>query len=134
MTPFTSIGKRELMPLTTTVLVVEDESLVRMHLVGMLEGAGFQTLEASSAAAAIAILEQHDEIRVVFTDIQMPGTMDGIALAHCVRKRWPPTIIIVCSGKITPTTDELPEDVAFLPKPFQPDKFHRVLADVETRL
>jgi CheY-like chemotaxis protein len=118
----------------TTILVVEDESLVRMHLVDMLERAGYHTLEASSAAAAIEILEGHDEIRVVFTDIQMPGTMDGIALAHYVRKRWPPTIIIVCSGKISPARDELPENVAFLPKPIQPDSFRRVLADVQARL
>jgi two-component system, response regulator PdtaR len=118
------------MPSTTTVLVVEDESLVRMHLVDMLQEAGYHTLEASSAAAAIAVLEQHEEIRVVFTDIQM----DGIALARCVRKRWPPTIIIVCSGEIAPAKDELPEHVAFLPKPFQREKFLRMLADVETRL
>ena len=64
------------------VLVVDDEALVRMDLVKTLEGAGYQTFEAASAATAIGILERHSEIRVVFTDIQMPGTMDGLELAR----------------------------------------------------
>lgn len=74
------------------ILVVEDEALVRMDLVSTLEDAGFTAFEASSPKEAIDILEQHSEIRVVFTDIQMPGTMDGLELAHYVRKRWPTTI------------------------------------------
>jgi len=81
------------------VLVVEDEPVVRLDLIGTLERAGFGTPEAGSAAEAIALIEGHPEIRVVFTDVQMPGTMDGIALANCVRERWPPTIIVVSSGR-----------------------------------
>jgi len=74
------------------VLVVEDEPLIRSHLVAMLENEGCKTYEAGSAAEAIAILESNSKITVVFTDVQMPGTMDGIALARYVRERWPPTV------------------------------------------
>ena len=116
------------------VLVVEDEALVRMDLVKTLEGAGYQTFEAASAATAIGILERHPEIRVVFTDIQMPGTMDGLELARYVRERWPPTIIVISSGKVAPKAEEMPDDVAFLPKPYQERMLRKVLADVASRL
>jgi CheY-like chemotaxis protein len=117
-----------------TVLVVEDEVLVRMHLTEMLQDAGYLTLEASSAAEALAILEKHREIRVVFTDIQMPGTMDGIALARYVRKRWPPTIIVVSSGKTRPKAGELPDDMDFLAKPYEAQSLNRIMSDVAERL
>src|SRR5688572_5317424 len=81
------------------VLVVEDEPLVRLDLETRLADTGYLVFEASSAAEAIAILERHPQIRVVFTDIQMPGDMDGLALARYVRDRWPPTIIVVSSGR-----------------------------------
>src|SRR5688572_5865336 len=84
------------------VLVVEDEPLVRLDLATRLADAGYLIFEASYAAEAIGILERHPQIRVVFTDIQMPGDMDGLALAHYVRHRWPPTIIVVSSGRVQP--------------------------------
>ena len=68
-------------------LVVEDEALMRFDLAQSLEAEGYKTFEAADAAEAIAVMEAHPEIRVVFTDIQMPGTMDGLALSHYVRKR-----------------------------------------------
>jgi two-component system, response regulator PdtaR len=116
------------------VLVVEDEALVRFDLVKTLQVTGYQTFEAASAAEAIAILEQHSEIRVVFTDIQMPGTMDGLELARYVRERWPPTIIVISSGKVAPKAEEMPDDVAFLPKPYQERALGKILADVAGRL
>ena len=76
------------------------------------------TFEASSATEAIAIVERHPEIRVVFTDVQMPGKMDGLELARYVRKRWPPTIIVIASGRSAPQPDEMPDDVSFLAKPW----------------
>ena len=79
-------------------LVVEDDPLVRFDLAQSLEAEGYKTFEAGDAAEAIAVMEAKPEIRVVFTDIQMPGTMDGLALSHYVRKRWPPTIIVVSWG------------------------------------
>ena len=101
------------------VLVVDDEALIRMDLVEILQDRGFPTYEADNAAEAIAILEKHDEIRVVFPDIQMPGRMDGVELAHYVRKRWPPTVLIVCSGNRTPSNGSLPSACSFIAKPFE---------------
>ena len=118
----------------SAVLVVEDEALVRMDLVANLEDSGYRTFEASSATEAIDVLERHPAIRVVFTDIQMPGTMDGLALARCVRERWPPTIIVISSGKIQPKEDEIPDGVSFLAKPYEERKLSRILAEVAQRL
>lgn len=116
------------------VLVVEDEVLVRYDLVSTLELAGYETHEASTAAEAIRILEQHEEIRVVFTDIQMPGDMDGLALARFVRERWPPTIIIVSSGRVQPRPEDMPENVPFLAKPYEERTLRTILDHVAARL
>jgi len=83
---------------------------------------------------AIRILEKNSKITVVFTDIQMPGTMDGIALARYVRKRWPPTIIVVSSGKIRPGAGALGDDIAFLAKPYEDQRLSQVMDDVRKRL
>jgi CheY-like chemotaxis protein len=117
-----------------TVLVVDDEAFVRMDLVDTLKAAGYRTREASCAAEAVEILEQDPQIRVVFTDIQMPGSMDGLALSHYVRERWPPTVIVICSGNRTPAQEELPSDANFMAKPFGRHEMSRILEKVETRL
>lgn len=101
-----------------TVLVVEDEALIRIAIVDELEVAGFQVFDADSAAAAIAIIERHADIRMIFTDIDMPGTMDGLKLAAFVRDRWPPIKIIVTSGRVIPGAAELPPGVPFVAKPY----------------
>lgn len=119
---------------TTTALVVDDEALVRMDLVDMLNAVGYRTREACCAAEAIEILEQDPEIRVVFTDIQMPGSMDGLALSHFVRERWPLTVIVICSGNPTPAQDEIPSGADFLSKPIGPPKLGKVLEMVALRL
>lgn len=80
-----------------SVLVVEDEVLVRTDLSLHLREAGFPVFEAGSAAEAIEILDRNGSIRIVFTD-RMPGEMDGCGLARVVRERWPPTMIVMCSG------------------------------------
>jgi DNA-binding LytR/AlgR family response regulator len=95
---------------------------------------GCKTYEAGSAAEAIAILERNSEITVVFTDVQMPGTMDGIALAQYVRKRWPPTIIVVSSGKTHPAPGALPEDIPFVAKPYEDHRLSEVIGHVRERL
>jgi len=82
-----------------TVLVVEDQPLLRLHAVDMIEDAGFTALEAEDADAAVAILMLSEDVHLVFTDIEMPGSMDGIQLAALVRDRWPPMHIIVTSGR-----------------------------------
>jgi two-component system, response regulator PdtaR len=101
------------------VLVVEDESLVRMETVDFLVEEGFSVLQAHNADAAILILEKHAEIRLIFTDIHMPGSMDGLKLAHYVRRRWPPVRIILTSGKRDLVEEEMPVDSLFMTKPYR---------------
>jgi two-component system, response regulator PdtaR len=117
-----------------TILVVDDEWLIRSDLAQSLEEAGYRTREACNSAEAIAMLEKHREIRVVFTDIQMPGSMDGVALAHCIRQRWPPTILVISSGNRRPHRSELPEDTEFLAKPVDKECLGAILQEVERRL
>jgi CheY-like chemotaxis protein len=101
------------------VLVVEDELLLRMRAVDMVEDAGFTSVEAVDADQAIAILESRSDIALLFTDIQMPGSMDGLRLAHAVRKRWPPIKIILVSGQLKLVDLELPADSRFFGKPLE---------------
>jgi CheY-like chemotaxis protein len=101
------------------VLVVEDHPLVRMGVLEVLIEAGFEVLEASSTVEAIRILEARPDIHLVFTDAGMPGTMDGIELAHYIRNRWPPVKLIVVSGEVTIDTRELPSGARFFPKPYR---------------
>jgi CheY-like chemotaxis protein len=112
------------------VLVVEDEPLLRMNAVDIVEEAGFAVIEASNADDAIAILESRDDIRVVFTDIQIPGSMDGLKLAHAVRGRWPPIRIIATSGRVKVSGDDLPDGGRFLGKPYTSSEVARLLAEL----
>ena len=116
------------------VLIVEDEALVRIDLIETLQEAGFKTFEADNAAEAIAIMETNSEIRVVFTDIEMPGTMDGLALSHYVRRRWPPTIIVISSGRHRPEPDAMPHLAAFIAKPYSPAELGRVFDDIRCQV
>src|SRR3982751_3864908 len=99
------------------VLVVEDELLLRMRAVDMVEDAGFTSVEAVNADEAIAILESRSDITLLFTDIQMPGSMDGLKLAHAVHARWPAIKIIRFSGQVKPSDAERPTDSRFFGKP-----------------
>jgi CheY-like chemotaxis protein len=110
-----------------TVLVVDDEFLVRLAAVEMVEDAGFIALEAEDADVAIKLLEAHPEIRLVFTDINMPGTMDGLKLANYARERWPPLKFIIVSAQPSRTVD-LPEGAHFHPKPYAADVIRQSLA------
>jgi CheY-like chemotaxis protein len=105
--------------IAAVVLVVEDEMLLRMRAVEMVEDAGFTSVEAVDADQAIAILESRSDIVLLFTDIQMPGSMDGLRLAHAVRKRWPPIKIILVSGQLKLADLELPADSRFFGKPLE---------------
>ena len=100
------------------VLVVEDEVLIGLQAVSLLEEAGFNTLQAGSADEAIALLEARKDIRVVFTDINLPGSMDGLRLAHAIRHRWPPIELVLTSGHIRVGEEEMPEGGIFLDKPY----------------
>src|SRR5258707_14671466 len=111
-------------PLTIkpTVLVVEDELLLRMRAVDIVEDAGFTPLEAVNADDALALLESRSDIDLLFTDIQMPGTMNGLKLAHAVHERWPSIKIILVSGQVTPTEAEKPVNSRFFGKPLEVKK------------
>jgi DNA-binding NtrC family response regulator len=92
-----------------TVLVVEDEPIIRMATVGMIEDAGYDVIEASNADDAIVSPMAHPEIRMVISDIEMPGSMDGLKLIHAVRERWPPAVLILTSGRLSPLVADMPE-------------------------
>jgi two-component system, response regulator PdtaR len=104
------------------VLVVEDEILIRMMAVDLVEMAGFEAVEAANADEAISILEGRSDISVVFTDIHMPGSIDGLKLAHFVRRRWPPIELIVTSALFDVPDEHLPTRGVFLPKPYNAEQ------------
>ena len=91
------------------VLIVEDELLLRINAADMIAAAGFEVVEAANADDAIEILESRRDITVVFTDIQMPGSMDGLKLARAVRGRWPPIKIVATSGLVDVGEKDLPQ-------------------------
>ena len=105
-------------PNRPVILVVEDDFLLRMNAADIIRDAGFDVLEASNADEAIIILESRNDISVVFTDVQMPGSMDGLKLARAVRGRWPPIQIVTTSGQCVVQATDLPEGGRFLPKPY----------------
>ena len=113
-----------------TVLVVEDESLIRFIIVEELHDAGFLTVEANGADEAIAILGARQDITLVFTDVDMPGSMDGAKLAAAVRDRWPPVHIIITSGKAKP--EIMPMHALFIPKPYVPTDVVSAMRTFET--
>jgi two-component sensor histidine kinase/CheY-like chemotaxis protein len=101
----------------TNVLVVEDEMILRMRAVDIVEDAGFTAVEAVNADQALAILEARSDIALLFSDIQMPGTMDGLKLAHAVHERWPAIKIILVSGQVKLTDADRPANSLFIGKP-----------------
>ena len=117
-------------PKRPVVLVVEDEFLLRMDAVDMIGNAGFDVVEAANADQAIEILEARRDITVVFTDIQIPGSMDGLKLARAIRGRWPPIKIIATSGRLSVAEIDLPEGGRFLPKPYGSHEITGVLREL----
>lgn len=101
------------------VLIVDDEFLIRAHIVAIFEDAGCSIIEASSASEAIPLLEKHRSLQTVITDISMPGLMDGMGLAHHIAEQWPETQVIVCSGNELPFKSALPQGAMFFAKPMQ---------------
>lgn len=115
------------------VLVVEDETLVRMVAVDHLIEAGFRVLEARDADEALEILSERTDCRAIITDVKMPGSMDGIDLAHVVAERWPTMSIAVVSGHARPNAAELPAGAVFLPKPYRCDELIEVAASLVSK-
>jgi len=101
------------------VLIVEDEPLLRMLAVEVAEEAGFLVIEAADADEAVILLESRNNISVLFTDINMPGSMDGLKLAHAVRDRWPTVKILLVSGQVRLLPSEAPSNSCFVGKPYR---------------
>jgi CheY-like chemotaxis protein len=102
------------------VLVVEDDPLVRVFGADVLEDAGFAVIEAGDAEEALHILEARSDVRVVFTDIEMPGSLNGLGLAWRIRELWPEIHVLITSGRHVPSLDEMPREDRFVPKPYAP--------------
>lgn len=101
------------------VLVVEDEAIIRMNIIQVAEDSGYDVLEAADADEAILILQSRNDIRVVFTDVGMPGSMDGLRLARFIKDRWPPIQLVVSSGRDVSNYPDFPENSRFIGKPYQ---------------
>lgn len=101
------------------VLIVDDEPLLRTLAVEVVEDAGFVAIEACDADEAVILLESRTDISLLFTDINMPGSMDGLKLAHAVRDRWPPIKILLASGQERLQPFELPSNSCFVGKPYR---------------
>jgi CheY-like chemotaxis protein len=111
-----------------TILLVEDDVLVQMELAEWLAELGLCVLTADNADQAITLLDTRPEIAFLLTDIEMPGSMDGVRLAHHVAERWPPVKIIVISGMFAARVSPLPKASIFVPKPIQPHELWNALS------
>jgi CheY-like chemotaxis protein len=112
------------------ILIVEDEAIIRIATAALLGDAGYTVLQAHDADVAVQILERRNDIQAVFTDIRMPGSLDGLRLAHAIRRRWPPIHLLVTSGLNAPTEEEFPRYARFLCKPYAPRDVLRAFADL----
>ena len=104
------------------ILVVKDETLIRLWAAGLLEENGFSVLEAENAEAALKVLESRPDVELLFTDVQMPGSLNGMELAREVHARWPHVLLVITSGRERPTRAEIPDDGRFLAKPYNAEE------------
>jgi CheY-like chemotaxis protein len=111
------------------VLIVEDEPVVRKAAVRWVGHAGFETLEAPDAHAALEVLETRPDISLLFTDVDMPGKIDGVELAEIVHQRWPDIKILVTSGRVSLLDADLPDDGRFLAKPYSSEAVRRAVQE-----
>ena len=112
------------------VLVVEDEVLLRMHAADLLEDQGYSVVEAINADEAIGILESRRDVRLLFTDIQMPGRYDGMELARQVHARWPKILLVITSGRLEPDPSDISDDARFVGKPYSNDALMSQVTDL----
>lgn len=118
------------MTLEKKVLLVEDEALIRVIGTDALEEAGYDVLEAGSADEALEVLEAYNEVLVLFTDIRMPGSLNGLELARIVHERWPKMKLLLTSGDTWPSENEIPDDGRFLPKPYRVETLRREIDEM----
>lgn len=116
-----------------TILVVEDEAFVRLHAVEIVRDEGLPTLEAADALEALDLLKIHPEVAVLFTDIDMPGGMDGMELVERVHKQLPTVQLVLTSGRARPSADEIPDSGTFLAKPYSAADLTSVLREMLAR-
>lgn len=112
---------------TLAVLVVEDEPLTRMAATDLITDAGWTTFEAADAQEALSVIDEHPEVKVLFTDVDMPGPLNGICLAECVHRDHPEIELVVTSGQRHVSEDALPDEGTFLPKPYGQAELVRTL-------
>ncbi len=118
-------------PSAPYALVVDDDGFIRMDAMDILREAGFRTFEASDGDKAMVLLaREHDLIVLLFTDVQMPGTRDGFAVARETARRWPHIAIVVASGHAHPGPGDMPEGARFIGKPFTADMVHDHLQEI----
>jgi len=110
-----------------SILVVDDEALIRMDTMCVLEDAGYSTVEAANSEEAITMLERCPGITTVLTDINMPGSMDGLQLSRLIRDRWPLIGLVVTSGRFLAKAAQMPAGVRFIAKPYTPSEIVSVL-------
>ena len=111
-------------------LVAEDEPVIRMDFARVLSDFGFRVLEVGSADTALTYLEAHPEVDFLFTDVDMPGSLDGVGLAEEVERRWPHVSVVVCSGKDSVSQTMMPGSARFLAKPFSTDAISRIMHEM----
>lgn len=116
-----------------TVLVVEDEPLILLNASDIIEQAGMVALEAASASSALSILERNGDIDLVFSDIDLPGSMNGLDLARRVHERWPGIGLVLTSGHMLSRSIQVPESAVFLPKPYRAEVVVEALQGLSTR-
>jgi CheY-like chemotaxis protein len=110
------------------ILIVENEALIRIELAAQLGDMGLRVLVASDADEAIVLLDAHRDITVLLTDLTMPGSMDGLRLAHHVRDRWPPIKIVATSGRVGTAVGDFPKGSTFFAKPYSPEMLRQAIA------
>jgi two-component system, response regulator PdtaR len=104
------------------ILVVEDETLIRIWAADLLEENGFSVLEAKDADAALRVLESRPDVKLLFTDVQMPGSLNGMELACEVHARWPHVLLVIKSGRERPARADIPDDGRFVAKPYSAEE------------
>jgi two-component system, response regulator PdtaR len=104
------------------ILVVEDETLIRLWAADLLEENGFSVIEAKDADAALKVLECRPDVNLLFTDVQMPGSLNGMELAREVHARWPHILLVITSGRERPMRSEIPDDGRFVAKPYSAEE------------
>jgi CheY-like chemotaxis protein len=112
-----------------TVLIVDDDELVRELGAELLSDAGFRVLKAGNGDEALSLLESDPNVRVLFTDINMPGPLDGIALASIAAVQWPHLAIVIGSGNALPLSSGLPRGITFIRKPCKPESLLRLIRE-----